>query len=123
MSQLDIKKIKKDLLAEKKRLEKEINKIACLSPGGQTKYQINYVELGDQKDENAAEATLLGKNISLESDLGGILKTVNKALEKIKKGNYGICEECQKEINPKRISVFPSATLCIKCKKKQNQLG
>jgi len=45
------------------------------------------------------------------------LKNVDLALEKIKKGKYGICEKCGKEIEEKRLEVYPEARLCQKCKK------
>ena len=38
-------------------------------------------------------------------------------LEKIKKGKYGICEKCGKEIPLERLEVSPEARFCLKCEK------
>jgi len=45
------------------------------------------------------------------------LRDTNSALEKIKKGKYGICEKCQKSISFKRLKISPEARFCIKCQK------
>jgi len=45
------------------------------------------------------------------------LRNINLALEKIKKGNYGICEKCGGEIEIERLEVIPEAQFCKKCKK------
>lgn len=37
---------------------------------------------------------------------------INRALEKIDKGNYGICEICEKEIEEDRLEANPAARTC-----------
>jgi DnaK suppressor protein len=46
------------------------------------------------------------------------LVDVNSALEKIKKGTYGKCENCGKDIDIERLKVYPEAKFCVKCEKK-----
>ena len=43
------------------------------------------------------------------------LLQVKHALQRIKQGEYGECEECGAEINAKRLKIMPYTTLCIKC--------
>jgi DnaK suppressor protein len=50
-----------------------------------------------------------------------LLREIDTALEKLKGGNYGICEACGKIIGVKRLEVVPSARLCIKCKSKEEE--
>lgn len=45
------------------------------------------------------------------------LSRIERALKRLKGGNYGICEHCGKTIEPKRLEVMPSATLCVKCER------
>jgi RNA polymerase-binding transcription factor DksA len=45
------------------------------------------------------------------------LRDINLALEKIKKGNYGICEKCGKEIEIDRLEAIPEARFCKNCKR------
>ena len=41
------------------------------------------------------------------------------ALERIEKGEFGICISCGKEINPERLEAVPHVRLCIDCKSKE----
>lgn len=41
---------------------------------------------------------------------------IEKALAKIKQGDYGYCEKCGAEIGLMRLQVRPTATLCVDCK-------
>ncbi len=50
------------------------------------------------------------------------LKTkIEKALERIEDGTFGICEECGEDISDGRLKARPVTTLCIKCKEEQEQ--
>lgn len=75
-------------------------------------------EVGSAALEKAADeveeySTLLPIEYSLELKL----KNIDLALEKIKKGEYGMCEKCGKKIEEKRLKISPEARLCLKCKK------
>jgi len=50
-----------------------------------------------------------------------LLAKIERCLEKIEEGTYGICERCGKEIDEKRLLARPVATLCIECKIKQEK--
>lgn len=47
---------------------------------------------------------------------------IDEVLRKINEGTYGICEECGEEISGKRLSVIPTATLCVNCQENKEQL-
>ena len=42
-------------------------------------------------------------------------KLVDEALEKIEKGGYGICQQCDNKIPEARLDVVPFAQYCIAC--------
>ena len=46
------------------------------------------------------------------------LLEIDDALNKIKDGSYGICEECSKQIPTGRLKVMPFTKLCVECKSK-----
>jgi DnaK suppressor protein len=48
-----------------------------------------------------------------------LISKIKDALERIEFGTYGICEECGELISPERLKARPVTTLCIDCKKKQ----
>lgn len=43
------------------------------------------------------------------------LKRVEQALVRIEQGDYGLCEDCDERINPKRLRFDPTTTLCLAC--------
>jgi len=62
-------------------------------------------------DEVEEYSTLLPQEHSMEIKL----RNINLALEKIKNGRYGVCENCQKEIPQERLNVSPESRLCLNC--------
>ncbi|MFH1461132.1 MAG: TraR/DksA C4-type zinc finger protein, partial [Patescibacteria group bacterium] len=60
--------------------------------------------------------------LPIEQSLELSLQKIEAALEKIKKGSYGICETCKKEIDPRRLEAAPEARRCMPCKKKNLEL-
>jgi len=49
------------------------------------------------------------------------LHDIDESLRKIDEGTYGVCEECGEEISDKRLSVLPTATLCLSCQENKEQ--
>ncbi len=50
-----------------------------------------------------------------------LIGKIKEALARIDTGSYGICEVCGEEISEARLLARPVTTLCIDCKKKQEQ--
>lgn len=46
------------------------------------------------------------------------VRDIRIALAKIEDGSYGICEECEEEIAPRRLAAVPTARLCVDCQSK-----
>jgi DnaK suppressor protein len=51
-----------------------------------------------------------------------LLDKIEKALERIDNGTFGICEECDEAIAVKRLEARPETTLCIRCKEEQERV-
>ena len=53
--------------------------------------------------------------------IGGVavIKKINRALERLNNGDFGVCEECGREISEERLKARPMAVLSIRCKRKQ----
>jgi DnaK suppressor protein len=47
------------------------------------------------------------------------LRQIDRAIDLLYEGRYGICEACSKEIPLERLQAIPYATLCIKCADEQ----
>ena len=48
-----------------------------------------------------------------------LIAKIKNALDRLDNGSFGICEECGENISDKRLKARPVTTLCINCKKKQ----
>jgi DnaK suppressor protein len=49
------------------------------------------------------------------------LDKIEKAIQRIEDGSFGVCEECGEEISIKRLEARPETTLCIRCKEDQER--
>jgi RNA polymerase-binding protein DksA len=58
------------------------------------------------------------KELSIEQNTLDLLGKVERALEMVRAGLYGICESCGKPIPLNRLDVLPYATHCIDCARK-----
>jgi len=43
------------------------------------------------------------------------LRDARAGLRRIQEGSYGICQECDQDIHPKRLAAVPWARFCIRC--------
>ncbi len=69
-----------------------------------------------KREEEATETLELEKRLALENRVRQEMATVEHALQKIKKGTYGLCDNCGQPIDPERLEALPQANLCMKCK-------
>jgi DnaK suppressor protein len=72
-----------------------------------------------KREEGATEAFELEKRLLLERRLTDALADVEHALKKYEAGTYGICDLCNKPIEPARLEALPQANLCLQCKAHQ----
>jgi len=93
-------------------------------------------ELLDEVKETVSDMSGVNENMpdpsdraTLESDRNFTLRIrdrerrligkIKDALERIDLGTFGICESCEEDISEERLKARPVTTLCIECKKKQ----
>jgi len=116
-----LQELKENLENKKEELEKMLKSFAKKDkklPGDwDTRFPSWDGETGSAALEKAADqveeySTLLPIEYSLELRL----KNINLALEKIKKGKYGMCEKCKKPIDVERLKISPETRFCKKCK-------
>jgi RNA polymerase-binding protein DksA len=69
------------------------------------------MHLADQATETFEQE----KAIDLAEQQSQELRQVEDALERLTRGQYGICENCEKPIGRERLEALPSARLCFQC--------
>jgi len=81
---------------------------------------------GDGTQDSADEAyNLYNKNLMLgrvETDALK-LRLIEQALRRIDAGTYGVCIECEEDIEPKRLEYVPFARYCTECKTELEKKG
>jgi len=114
---LNDKKLKKfkDLLLAKK--------LALLKKARDTRGEEMKLELDEFPDEMDLASTeyLHSFTFRLRGREKTFMKKIDQALARIEDGTFGICEECEEEINAKRLEARPETTMCIKCKEAQER--
>lgn len=63
-----------------------------------------------------AETWEIERYLALEGQIRHQLDEVEHALHKFEEGQYGLCEECGKPLDPDRLEALPQAKLCLSCK-------
>jgi DnaK suppressor protein len=51
------------------------------------------------------------------------LSQIERALARLKQGNFGVCEGCQKKIPVSRLNALPFSTTCIECQREMELYG
>ena len=115
----NLKKIKNKLIAQKKFIISQLQKFAKKSKKVKGNYETKFQQIGNHQDENAIEVSDYESSLSVEHELEKELKDIESALKKTSENTYGICSNCGKQINPKRLEAMPEATLCIECSAKK----
>ncbi len=113
-----LEQIKKDLLAQKKKIEEDLNAVSHKDEYEKEEHKVTFPDFGDKPDDNALEVGEYSTNLATEKILESSLRDINNALNRIEKGTYGICKYCGKEIDEKRLLIRPVASACVECKSK-----
>lgn len=114
--------LKEKLEEQKASIEAELGKFAKkdenLKGDWDTKFPKADGGIGGQVLEDAADQVEEYVNLlPVEHNMELRLQSINLALENIKKGFYGKCEKCGKNISEERLKILPEARECGKCEK------
>ena len=116
MNKKDRKRIEKKLIEERDRLVRTLGMLESSvlkrtqreASGDLSAYSIHMADLGTDAIERE-------KDIQVASAEGRRLLEIREALERIKTGEFGVCESCGVKIDVRRLEVVPHARLCLKC--------
>jgi len=103
---VNVQEIRKRLQRER---EETLTNIARLQEG------MTY-DLETSPEEGDPDIWEREKIASLIRSLENKLSEIDRALRMTERGDYGLCERCGQAIDPARLKVMPTATLCLKCK-------
>jgi DnaK suppressor protein len=119
MIQMDEKKLeefKKKLLEERMDLLAELQKV---TNGEKTKDMVEAMDSVDLADASySADYTL-----AWTEKINRRIREIDEALERIKEGTYGICQQCGEDIPEERLEIRPKAKYCAQCKEDLEKRG
>ena len=79
-------------------------------------------DYGREKDQNTQDITDMAVESYTREFLFGksagdrrMLRDIQDALSRIDDRTYGVCENCDGEINSRRLEAVPWAAMCVKC--------
>lgn len=79
------------------------------------------VEQGADPDDEAAADLLIDLNIAEINRDVDELRAVQAALERIKRGTFGLCAVCGEPIAAERLDALPQAALCLDCQAREER--
>lgn len=117
MNKNQLARIKQRLLDEKKHLQSIIDDI---NQGGLAMSLADSIEELSTYDQHPADVATevfeRSKDFALREDAVIKLRAVDHALQKIREGTYGVCDNCGSMIPPERLDAIPYTTQCVHCR-------
>ena len=119
LAQSTLNRFKDQLKAERERLEAMIQELE--EEREQAKLNETASERNPDIDsvDGGTMAFEYEKELALVENARDLLRKVDHAESVIKKGAYGVCEQCQTAIPIARLQVLPYTTLCVDCSGKR----
>ena len=113
-----IEELRQRLVEERERLCKALEQQRASAPAvGEVKEGSPY----GKKEEGATEAQELETRLALERSSSDLLGQVERALQKMEDGTYGLCDACGQPIGIERLEIRPQASFCLACKTRQSK--
>ncbi len=111
MNEINIEEIKEKLIAEREILIEKLKG--------------NDLSVDDSETPDPVDLAVrnYSKNVMLavSENESRQLFLINEALERISDEEYGTCQNCEQEINPKRLNAVPWARYCLSCQELQEK--
>lgn len=105
MSKLNLKEIKEKLLVERDLLIEKLKGNDLSVDDAETPDPVDLAVRNYSKNVMLAVSENESKQLAL----------IDEAVLRIDDDEYGLCQNCEKEINPKRLAAIPWARYCLDC--------
>jgi DnaK suppressor protein len=105
MSKINLKDTKEKLLAERELLIQKLKGSDLSIDDSETPDPVDLAVRNYSKNVQLAVSENESRQLTL----------IDEALTRIDDEEYGTCQNCEKEINPKRLAAIPWARYCLDC--------
>ena len=113
---LDVEKFRQMLLDHRARFQAQARRLRRRSSLADQSDEVS--ELADYDDhpaDVASETFEREKALAIDENVDDLIARVDRAIEKIDAGTYGICDRCGNGIGRARLEALPYAAFCIEC--------
>ena len=106
---LDLDEIERALRARKAEIDAKVAGLAKAPERG------SGISFGKRVGDGTSEAIQRLNDIGVGNSLLLQAERVDRALEKLDDGTYGVCDNCGAQILPARLRAMPESVVCINC--------
>src|SRR5438093_10164580 len=106
---MQLEKVQSLLQARRRRLADELAELTKPREAGSN------LSFGKRIGEGTTAAVERISSTAAARSIAAALAEVDRALEKVAGGTYGLCDECEQSIGAERLEAMPAATLCVTC--------
>jgi DnaK suppressor protein len=82
-----------------------VNTVNALGDTSQLADEVDVIQINEDREMNFATRSLLVQRAN----------RLAEALERLRDGEYGICQECEEAIAPARLMAMPEVMTCVRC--------
>ena len=115
--------VKKNLEAELNRTVERIRQMGgtttsvqtmnALGDTSQLADEVDVIQINEDREMNFATRSLLVERAN----------RLAEALERLRDGEYGICQECSEAIAPARLKAMPEVMTCVRCQDRLERMS
>ena len=102
----------------KKILTEQLEKLQDRSSQNRVTAVAESEQISDFTDQATMESDI-DMNIHMKERDSRLIIKIKEALNRIEDETYGICDQCEEEISEARLEARPVTTVCIDCKREQ----
>ena len=106
---MQLEEVQVRLQARRRQLAEELGELTKPPEAGSN------LSFGKRIGEGTTEAVERISSTAAARSIATTLAEVDRALEKVDEGTYGLCDDCGQLIASERLEAMPSATLCVTC--------
>jgi DnaK suppressor protein len=108
-SSRDLEEIRRSLEDRRQELGAELGRLTEPPTEGAA------VSFGKRVGDGTSEAVERLSTTATARSISASITDIDRALEKIESGTYGLCDLCGERIGDARLEALPAASLCVDC--------
>ena len=107
---MDLPRVRQELEGKRDELAAKLSALTAVPRDPMTA-----VSFGKRIGDGTTEAVERLNQTGAAKPIAAMLAEVERALEKIDQGTYGVCDNCGVTISPDRLEARPWSVLCVTC--------